>query len=182
MPTGGPIAFSPPAWIGRLTVGGPLRSRSKSSSFRGARRVLALTATTALALATMAAPAGAASRSGTAPHATTKLSVVYKNLSLLNGDTATVYSNGLAEIWNQTRSQVEYRTIEPTGGAEAGTAAALPGKAQLLFDLVKAPAQAYVPGELEVVLGSAVRATSASRRVSAAALRSGAVPDYTTDA
>jgi hypothetical protein len=130
----------------------------------------------------MAAPAGAATRSGTKPDSATKLSVVYQNLSLLNGDTATVYSNGLAEIWNQTRSQVQYRTIAPTGGAEAGTAAALPGKAQLLFDLVKAPAQAYVPGELEVVLGSAVRATSASRQVSAATLRSGAVPDYTTDA
>src|ERR1700677_380989 len=101
------MAFSPHERVSRLTSGGPLRSRSESSSFRGAKRALSLTAATALALATMAAPAGAATRRGTKPASATKLSVVYQNLSLLNGDTATVYSNGLAEIWNQTRSQVQ---------------------------------------------------------------------------
>jgi hypothetical protein len=133
-----------------------------------------------MAVATMAGSAGAATRP--AAHAATKLSVVYRGLALVNGDTATVYSNGLAEVWNAGRSQVEYRTIPPTGGAEAGTAAALPSKGQVEFDLAKAPAQAYVPGELEVVLSSAVHATSASRLVSAAALRSGTVPAYTDDA
>ena len=160
--------------------------RAGSRTFRGATRALSLTATTALALslglalATLAAPAGAASRP--ASHAAARLSVIYRNLALVNGDTATVFSNGLAEVWNRDKSQVEYRTIPPTGGAEAGTAAALPSKAQLTFDLVKAPAQAYVPGELEVVLGPAVQATESSRLVSAAALRPGDVPAYTNDA
>jgi hypothetical protein len=157
--------------------------RAAYSTFRTATRAVTLTATAALALATLAAPAGAASRGGPArPHAAARLSVIYRNLALLNGDTATVYSNGLAEVWNRNRSQVEYRTIPPTGGAEAGTAAALPGKAQLMFDLLKAPAQAYVPGELEVVLSPTVWATEASRVVPEAALRPGSVPSYTDDA
>jgi hypothetical protein len=122
------------------------------------------------------------------------MTVVYRNLALVNGDTATVYSNGLAEVRNRTRSQVEYRTIPPAGAGIAGTAAALPGKAQLSFELAKGPAQPYVAGTLEVVLSTA-RATAPARAVSAAtlqrlrratprpgALPAGPVPAYTTDA
>lgn len=147
---------------------------------------LAVAAAAALAVTGVAAaPAGAAAvhrATGHAAKPAARLSVVYRNLPLLNGETATVYSNGLAEVWNRTRSQTEYRTVPPTGAGEAGTAAALPSKAQLRFDLIKAPAQAYVPGELEMVLGGGVNATAASRTVGAATLRSGAVPAWTTDA
>jgi hypothetical protein len=162
-------------------------------------RALALVSATALGLTAFAGQAGAAAaRTGavatTAAHGAARLSVVYRNLALVNGDTATVYSSGLAEIWNAAHSQVEYRTIPPTGGGAAGTAAALPGKAQLSFDLVKAQAQPYVAGELEVVLSASVSATESSRLVPAAtlqrlrrdtarpgALPAGPVPAYTND-
>src|SRR5487761_137837 len=174
----------------------------------------ALCVAAALGLTAFAAPAGAAARRGpagttaahravrhgavrhgAAKHGATRMTVVYRNLALINGDTATVYSNGLAEVRNRTRSQVEYRTIAPTGAAAAGTAAALPGKAQLAFELAKGPAQPYAAGTLEVVLSAAARATEPARVVPAAtlqrlrrsaprpgALPAGPVPAYTTDA
>jgi hypothetical protein len=145
-----------------------------------------------------AAPAGAAAHASAAAgeaHTASHLTAVYRNLHLLNGDTATVYSNGVAEVWNRTHSQVEYRMIPPDGAGQPGTAAALPGQAQLSFDLLKAPAQPYVAGQLEVVLSPAVSATSATVSVPAATLRrlqrytarpgalpSGTVPAYTSDA
>jgi hypothetical protein len=167
--------------LGRRSGHWPGRSRSGRSSFRGAARALSLTAATALAVSLMTAPAWAAA-GGAKARAASRLTVVYQDLALLNGDTATVYSNGLAEVWNPSHSQVEYRNIPPTAGGEAGTAAALPGRAQILFDLLKAPAQPYLPGQLEVVLSPDVRATEASRVVPAAALRSGSVPAYTGSA
>ena len=129
---------------------------------------------TAIGLTAAAAPARAAADPASTHRAQhkTRLTVVYRNLALLNGDTATVYSNGLAEVWNASRSQVEYRTIPPAGTGEAGTATALPGQAQLRFDLIKAPPQAYLPGTLEVVLPPTVAAT----------VRRHAARDYTTDA
>src|SRR5487761_1827750 len=96
----------------------------------------ALCVAAALGLTAFAAPAGAAARRGpagttaahravrhgavrhgAAKHGATRMTVLYRNLALINGDTATVYSNGLAEVRNRTRSQVEYRPIEPTGAA-----------------------------------------------------------------
>src|ERR1700690_3478231 len=134
-----------------------MRSRS--------RALFAITASAALGLA-FAAPAGAArvhfSRTGrtraAAVSETPRLTVVYQNLRLVNGDTATVYSNGLAEVRNADRSQVDYRNIPPASTGPAGTAAALPDKAQLSFELAKAPAQPYVAGQLELVLRAGVRA------------------------
>ncbi len=167
----------------------------------GLRSVALLTAGLLGAGGIAAAPAGAATHAAAGQHgvaagqvhSTSHLTVVYRNLHLLNGDTATVYSNGLAEVWNATHSRVEYRTVPPDGQGQAGTAAALPGRPQLSFDLLKAPAQPYVAGQLEMVLPSSVGAGPARtvppatlarlRRHTArpGALPSGAVPAYTTD-
>jgi len=131
-----------------------LRSLGQRSKLAAAAAIV-----TAIGLSA-AAPATAAGAAGPprAQHRT-RLTVVYRNLALLNGDTATVYSNGLAEVWNADRSRVEYRTIPPTGTGEVGTASALPGRAQLRFDLLKAPPRAYLPGMLEVVLSPTVSVT-----------------------
>jgi hypothetical protein len=144
-----------------------LRSPGQRSKLAAAVAAIAAIGLTAAAPATAASAASAHRTQHRAG-----LTVVYRNLALLNGETATVYSNGLAEVWNADRSQVEYRTIPPTGAGEAGTATALPGQAQLRFDLIKAPPQAYLPGTLEVVLSPTV--TAAPRRQAAGG--------YTTDA
>jgi hypothetical protein len=105
-----------------------------------------------------AGPPGRAGAAAGKAHGASHLRVIYRNLHLLNGDTATVYSNGLSEVWNATHSKVQYRTVPPDGQGQAGTAAALPGRARLSFDLLKAPAQPYVAGQLEMVLSPTVSA------------------------
>ena len=169
---------------------------------RGRRSLELLTAGVLAAAGLSTGAASAATRAATAApgtavsgtHRAAHLTKVYRNLHLLNGDTATVYSNGLAEVWNRTHSRAEYRMIPPDGTGQPGTAAALPGRSQLSFDLLRAPAQPYVAGQLEVVLAAGVSATAATVTVPAAtlarlrqhiarpgALPSGPVPEYTGD-
>jgi hypothetical protein len=118
---------------------------------------------------------------------------MYRNLVLPNGEAATVYSNGMAEIFGKARTTVEYRMLPPVGAGQPGTAATLPGKSQLVWELSKAPASPYAAGELEVVLSPSVAAVAPDRvvprstldRLRAATPRPGAsavgaVPDYTT--
>jgi hypothetical protein len=158
-----------------------------------------------LAAAGSLAPAASASQAGQVltramaarpPHrSVVKPTVVYRGLRLMGGQTATVFSNGMAEIFGRDRRSVEYRMVPPAAGGAAGTAAALPPKPQLSFDLSRAPAVPYAKGELEVVLAAGVAATAAQRSVSIAELArlrhatarpgapaGGSVPAYTTSA
>ncbi|HEY1917281.1 MAG TPA: hypothetical protein VGH27_17085 [Streptosporangiaceae bacterium] len=158
--------------------------RTGEKRHQRAARLFAVGSLSAATVLTLSVPAGAAtpaSASGGSAQRTAKPTVVYRDLKLVNGDTATVYSSGLAEIFNPARTKVEYRNVTPTGDAATGTAASLPSKPQLIFDLVKAPAQAYVPGEYEMVLANTVSATQQTRLVPRAALARHEVADYTTN-
>jgi len=111
-----------------------------------------------------------------------KPAIVYRNLALPTGQTATVFSNGIAEVFGAGHRSAQYRMVPPTGAAEPGTAAALPGRGQLIWELAKAPASPFVPGTLEIVLARGTFATGARRTVPAAARHdpAGPVPSYTT--
>ncbi|MHB1433985.1 MAG: hypothetical protein ACYCVZ_17955, partial [Streptosporangiaceae bacterium] len=145
----------------------------------------------AAASTTAVTAAAASTATGQDPKAT----VVYRKLTLANGDTATVYSNGLAEVLTPGKRSVEYRVLPPSGMGVPGTASALPSRSRLLFDLSTAPASPYVAGDFEVVLVPSVTATAPRRTVSPAELSrlrrasarpgaapSGPVPRYTTSA
>lgn len=116
------------------------------------------------------APAAvAAPRPTIAKPTVAKPTVVYRNLRLVGGDTATVWSNGLAEIVRPDQGQVEYRMVPaaPFGG--------LPAAPQVAFDLAKAPAVPFAHDEVEVVLAPTVSANGPHQATAAAA-------NYTTDA
>lgn len=118
-----------------------------------------------------------------------KPSVIYRDLALPTGQTATVFSNGIAEVFSAGDRSAQYRMVASAGVAGSGTAA-LPSRGQLIWELSRAPASPYVPGTLEVVLAHGVSATSAERTVPAVVLRhaasgpgaAGRVPEYTTNA
>lgn len=114
-----------------------------------------------------------------------KPTVVYRNLPLLDGDTATVFSNGLAEVVRPGQASVEYRMVPlvpSTSDGSTDAAGVLPSKPQLAFDLTKAPAVPYAHDQVEVVLAPNVSATSAQRDLSDDAVAPGApTPDYTSD-
>jgi hypothetical protein len=122
----------------------------------------------------------------------TKPVVIYRDLALPDGNTATVYSDGLAMIVNRRHATVEYQMLPPAGGMP-GTAAALPAKPELVWQLTKGQPRPFVPGDLEVVLAAPATATVPSRVVPNAALTrlratsrpgglpTGPVPAYTTN-
>ena len=157
-----------------------------------AAAVSAVTALGVIAVAPAALGAAAPITSPSAP-AYQKPTVVYRDLALPNGDTATVYSDGLAVIASPHQQSVEYQMVPPAGGMP-GTAASLPSKPDLVTDLTKGQPSSFVPGALEVVLAQTVTASAPSlvvpkttlARLRAAAPRpgalpAGAVPAYTTN-
>src|SRR5215469_2549091 len=79
-----------------------------------------------------------------------KPTVVYRDLNLPTGQTATVFSDGIAEVFSAGHSSAQYRMVAPAGVAGSGTTA-LPSRGQLIWELSRAPASSYVPGTLEVV-------------------------------
>jgi hypothetical protein len=122
-----------------------------------------------------------------------KPALVYRNLALPNGDSATVYSDGLAMVANRRRRTVEYQMLPPAGGMP-GTASALPAKPELVWELTKGRPRPFVPGDLEVVLAPRATGTLPSRVVTKATLTrlraatsrpgelpTGPVPAYTTN-
>ncbi|HKN95526.1 MAG TPA: S8 family serine peptidase, partial [Pseudonocardiaceae bacterium] len=123
----------------------------------------------------VAAPAVAAPRP-----AVNKPTVVYRNLRLVDCDTATVFSNGLAEVFRPGTAATEYRMVPLVPSGAAGV---LPAAPRVAFDLAKAPAVPYAHDQVEVVLAAGVNATSARRELPATAVAPGApTPDYTTNA
>ena len=147
-------------------------------------RVAVLTALlTAGALAVAPAEVGAAP-----PPALSRAAVVYQNLRLPTGH-ATVYSDGLAEVFRDSAKgapggvEFQWVPLAASDGASAGTsfgsAAALPSKAQIVADLARGPAASFRPGEVVVVYGDAVQAPT---KFSAPARSGTAAPHYTNDA
>lgn len=119
-----------------------------------------------------ATPVGGAAMASASPHASAtadiKPTVVYPSLPLPGGDTATVYSNGLAEIFSRSRSAVQYRVLPPSEMVPSASGTSLPSKSALTWDLSKAPVRPYVAGDVEVVLTSSVSATKPALTLSAA--------------
>jgi len=164
---------------------------------RTRRRMLAgaVSAVTMLGVIVGVGPAAIGAEAHTARPATVhaKPALVYRNLALPNGDTATVYSDGLAMITNRRQRTVEYQMLPPAGGMP-GTASALPAKPELVWELTKGRPSPFVPGELEILLAPQASATVPSRVVPKAALTrlraatsrpggqsTGPVPAYTTN-
>jgi hypothetical protein len=123
-------------------------------------------------------PARAQDTGSAAAAPAAKPAVAYQNLALPTGQTATVYTNGIAEVFSDGHRSAQYRMLPPAGPGEPGTSASLPGRGELIWELSQAPPSPFVPGTLEVVLAHGVRATSAERTVPAG--RAGQVPPYTT--
>ncbi len=161
--------------------------------------IAAALAATAVPALTAIGPAAHASSVRPAGHpvasaaASAKPKVVYQGLKLTGGLTATVFSNGIAEVFSANHRSVEYRTVPPSPGAEAGTAAALPAKSQLAWDLSQAPPTPYLRDEVQVVLARSVTAPSAmtvsaptlgklrAEATRPGALATGSVPAYTSN-
>jgi hypothetical protein len=161
---------------------------------------VALLAGAALALA--AAPAGAASARSGQPGAArpapaparAKPVIVYRDLALSGRESATVYSDGLAEVYTANHSSVEYRMLPPDQiPSQYRPGSALPPKGEIIADLSKAAPAPYATGTVEVVLDSGVSATAAARTVPGAVLDrmrqartaaalAAAAPRYTTSA
>jgi hypothetical protein len=161
------------------------------------RRVLAggVCSVTALGVIVGAGPAalGAEAHPALPAPVHAKPALVYRNLALPDGDTATVYSDGLAMIANRRQRTVEYQMLPPAGGVP-GTASALPAKPELVWELTKGRPRPFVPGDLEMVLAAPASAIVPSRVVPKAALTrlraatsrpgglpTGPVPAYTTN-
>ena len=139
-------------------------------------RVAVLTALlTAGALAVAPAEVGAAP-----PPAPTRAAVAYQNLQLPAGH-ATVYSDGLAEVFRDSAkgapAGVEFQWVPlvASDGATTGTRV-LPSKGQIVADLAHGPAATFRPGEVVVVYSDAVQAPT---RFSAPARSGTAAPHYT---
>lgn len=147
------------------------------------RRLGARLAATVVLLAAGVVAVAAPAQAATSQPTVTKPTVVYRNVRLVDGDTATVFSDGLAEVARPGQAETEYRMVPLVPSGSANSAEVLPGEAQVAFELSKAPAVPYAPGQIEVVLAPTVDATSAQRDLSAAAVAPGApTPDYTTNA
>jgi hypothetical protein len=163
----------------------------------GRRRLLAgaVSAVTTLGVLAGVSPSalGAEAHASRPAAVPVKPTVVYRHLALPNGDTATVYSDGLAAIASRHQRSAEYQQVPPAGGVP-GTASALPARPELVWELTKGRPRPFVPGEFEVVLAPPATATLPSRVVPTAALTrlraatsrpgglpTGPVPAYTTN-
>lgn len=128
-------------------------------------------------------PAGAAHA-----QATSRVQVAYQNLALPNGDTATVFSNGIAEIFSKDKRRMQFRQVpsSPSFGA-SDSATQLPDRGDLIADLSHAAPTAYAPNQLNVVFSGSAVPTQDTFSVSPDTLvhlRNGktSTPNYTRDA
>ena len=122
---------------------------------------LATAAVTASVMVFATADAIAAPTPGGTPPTGEKPAVVYRALALPDGKTATVYSNGMAEIRDLAKGLVEDRMLPMTDLTPGPTGPALTApKSQVIFDLVKGTPTPYAPGRVEVVLASTVTGTT----------------------
>lgn len=189
----------------RLHNGRPHNGRPHAGRLRPVLVLLAaLLAWAALTVAPVAAASAATAgnsarlvRSGQSaaaqpPSAQAKPTIVYRDLALPGGESATVYSNGLAEIYTAGHSSVEYRML-PVGQVPSQylPGSVLPPKGELIAELSKAAPAPYARGAVEVVLNSGVTATAPARTVPASVLTrmrqartasalAAAAPKYTT--
>lgn len=161
-------------------------------------RVTRAVATICMSLVVVVALVGASYRQSPAPAAhaqpPAKPTVVYSNLALPNGDSAVVFSNGIAEVVSKDHKQVEFRQVplSPSFGVGA-VAGVLPDKASLIADLAAAAPSQYAPNELVVVFRTGVTPAQdvltvspgtlvAMRNARTPATRMAAAPAYTNSA
>ncbi len=172
------------------------------------RSVLVLPVALLAGAALAAAPAASATTGASSAHvvrsarstaaepasARAKPVIVYRDLPLAGHESATVYSDGMAEVYTANHSSVEYRALpanELPSHYQSGSV--LPPKGELIADLSKAAPTPYARGAVEVVLDSGVSATAAARTVSTTVLDrmrqartagalAAAAPQYTTSA
>lgn len=161
-------------------------------------RVTRVVATISTTLVVVVALVGASYRLSPAPtahaQAPAKATVVYSNLALPNGDSAVVYSNGIAEVFSRDRTQVEFRQVPlaPSFG-EGAAAGVLPDKASLIANLAAAAPSQYAPNQLVVVFRAGVTPArdvltvptstlAAMRSARTSAARAAAAPAYTNSA
>ena len=122
---------------------------------------LATAAVTASVMVFATADAIAAPAPGGTPPTGEKPAVVYRALALPDGKTATVYSNGMAEIRDLAKGLVEDRMLPMTDLTPGPTGPALTApKSQVIFDLVRGTPTPYAPGRVEVVLAPTVTGTT----------------------
>jgi hypothetical protein len=108
------------------------------------------------ATATAVVPAATATAAPAEPGATPRAAVAYQNLKLPDGH-ATVYSDGLAEVFRDSGGGTEFRRV-PLSTSDGATSSALPAKGQLIADLARGPAAKYRQGEVVVIYRDGVTA------------------------
>ena len=155
---------------------------------RSARVTILISAMTTLAAVTLAGPAATARASApgsAAQQNAARATIVYPDLPLPDGQHALVYSDGLAELSGSSGNRVEFTWVpllNPSGNTSLTDpgGAGLPGKGQLIADLLRPPSAPYVPDEVVAIYRDATP-TSAEFQASPQALRTGAaaVPSYT---
>ncbi|MBV9448519.1 MAG: hypothetical protein JO345_21755 [Streptosporangiaceae bacterium] len=120
-----------------------------------------IAAITATAAVTLTGPAASASGRVSAPRPpgqpnAARATVSYPDLRLPDGRHALVYSDGLAEVSDSTGNRVEFTWV-PLLNPSAGTSlsdsngAALPGKGQLIADLLRPPSAPFAAQEVVVI-------------------------------
>lgn len=123
-----------------------------------------------------------------------KPTVVYQNLALPTGESAVVFSNGVAEVFSKDHRRVEFRQV-PLSLSLDGTSGTgvLPDKANVIAELAKAAPSQYVPNELIVVFSSGIAPARdvltvpastivAMRKAETPAARAAVAPAYTNSA
>ena len=142
------------------------------------RSALAAILISAVTIAISLAGPASANKRVTAPDSAgrqgvVQAAVVYPDLRLPDGRRALVYSDGLAEVSDSSGSRVEFTWI-PLLNPDSG-GAGLPGKGQLMADLLRPSSAPYAANEVVVIYRDAVPTAP----VYAASPRANAVPSYT---
>jgi hypothetical protein len=125
------------------------------------RAVILISALTTAAAVAVAGPAARANGRVSAPDSpgqrgAIRATVVYPDLPLPDGRRALVYSDGLAEVSGGQGNRAEFTWVpllNPSGGtslADSG-GAGLPGKGQLIADLLRPSSAPYAANEVEVI-------------------------------
>jgi len=123
-------------------------------SFNGRRRSHALRVTTSLAAAVLLI---GQARPDAAGNAALRAPTIAYSLDLPGGQTAKVFSNGVAAIFSKDRRKVEFRAYPVTPQYdEAAGRTGLPDKAELIADLAAGAKEVYANGRVLVVFASGV--------------------------
>jgi len=120
-------------------------------------RTVTMSLAAAVLLVGQAIPAAARSAGSAAPSSAPTIAY---SLDLPGGQTAKVFSNGVAAVFSKDRSKVEFRTYPVTGQYdEAAGQTGLPDKAHLIADLAAGAKTPYADDRVLVVFAGGVTST-----------------------